>query len=56
MADIAFDAVVDTFESLPRKRRSDPDSVVDAVRGAVRSAIAAHWGKKPLCHVQVLEV
>ncbi len=56
MADIAFDAVVDTFESLGRKRRSDPDSVIDAIRGAVRSAIAAQWGKKPLCHVQVLEV
>jgi ribonuclease J len=56
MADIAFDAVVDTFESLPRKRRGDPDSVIDAVRGAVRGAIAAHWGKKPLCHVQVVEV
>ena len=56
MADIAFDAVVDTFESLARKRRSDPDAIVDAVRGAVRSAIAAHWGERPLCHVQVLEV
>lgn len=56
MADIAFDAVVETFESLPRARRGDPDSVVDAVRGAVRSAIAAQWGKKPLCHVQVIEV
>jgi ribonuclease J len=56
MADIAFDAVVDTFESLPRKRRGDPESVIDAVRGAVRSAIGVHWGKKPLCRVQVLEV
>jgi ribonuclease J len=56
MADLAFDAVVDTFESLPRKRRGDPESVIDAVRGAVRAAIGVHWGKKPLCRVQVLEV
>jgi ribonuclease J len=56
IADIVFDAAVDTFEALPRKRRSDPDTVVDAVRGAVRSAVAARWGKRPLCHVQVIEI
>jgi len=56
MDDIAYDAVVDTFESLPRPRRGDPDAVAEAVRGAVRSAIASHWGKKPMCHVHVLPV
>jgi ribonuclease J len=30
--------------------------VVEAVRGAVRSAIANNWGKKPLCLVHVLTV
>ena len=30
--------------------------VVEAVRGAVRSAIADNWGKKPLCLVHVLTV
>ncbi len=45
-----------TFESLPRARRSDPDAVAESVRGAVRSAIAEHWGKKPMCHVHVLQV
>lgn len=54
--DVAYDAVVKTFESLPRPRRGDPDAVVDALRGAVRSAIAQHWGKKPMCHVHVLPV
>ena len=56
MSNIAFDAVVETMESLPRARRCDPDSVAEAVRGAVRGAIAAHWGKKPMCHVHVLTV
>jgi ribonuclease J len=56
LADIAFDAVVSTFQSLPRPRRNDPDSVAQAVRGAVRSAIAEHWGKKPMCTVHVLPV
>jgi ribonuclease J len=56
MHEIAYDAVVDTFRSLPRGRRSDPEALAAAVRGAVRSAIAQRWGKKPVCHVQVLEV
>jgi len=56
LEDIAFDAVIETFESLPRARRSDPDALGEAVRGAVRSAIAQRWGKKPMCHVHVLPV
>ncbi len=51
---IAHDAAVSTFEQLPRGRRRDRDAVAEAVRGAVRSALAAHWGKKPICHVHVL--
>jgi ribonuclease J len=54
--DIAFEAVMATFESLPRGRRSDPDALAEAVRGAVRSAIAQHWGKRPMCHVHVVAV
>ncbi len=52
----ALDAVLETMESLPRKRRSDPDAVAEAVRRAVRAAIAERWGKKPMCHVHVLTV
>jgi ribonuclease J len=51
-----FDAVIATFDSLPRKRRGDPDAVAEAVRRAVRSALAERWGKKPMCHVHVLTV
>jgi ribonuclease J len=50
------DAVIETFESLPRGRRCDPDSVAEAVRRAVRAAVAGRWGKKPMCHVHVLPV
>ncbi len=56
MADIAYDAVTETFESLPRPRRRDPEAVAEAIRRAVRAKIAALWNKKPTCHVQVLEV
>jgi ribonuclease J len=56
MLDIARDAVEEAFESMPKPRRRDPDSVAEAVRRAVRSAIAERWNKKPICHVQVLVV
>jgi ribonuclease J len=56
MADIAYDAVVQTFESLGKAKRRDPDTVAEAVRRSVRGAIRAHWGKKPVCFVHVLEV
>jgi ribonuclease J len=56
MAEIVYDAVAETFESLPNPRRRDPDAVAEAVRRAVRGAVARHWGKKPICHVHVLTV
>ncbi len=56
LADVARDAVHDTVESLPKSKRRDPDALADAVRRAVRSALAEQWGKKPICHVHVLTV
>jgi len=56
LADIAYDAALDTFENMPKQRRRDPDTVAEAVRRAVRAAIAMHWGKKPGCYVHVLTV
>jgi ribonuclease J len=56
IADIARDAIEEAFDSMPRPRRRDPDAVAEAVRRAVRSAIAQRWNKKPICHVHVLEV
>jgi len=56
MHEIVRDAIVETVESLPRGRRRDPDAVAEAVRRAVRAAVAQRWGKKPMCHVHVLTV
>jgi len=56
MHEAVYDAVVETVESLPRKRRTDPDAVAEAVRRAVRAAVTQRWGKKPMCHVHVLTV
>jgi len=56
MADVAREAVEEAFESLPKPRRRDPDSVAEAIRRAVRGAIGERWRKKPICHVHVLTV
>jgi ribonuclease J len=56
MADAVREAVEEAFESLPKPRRRDQDSVAEAMRRAVRSAIAQRWNKKPMCHVHVLIV
>jgi ribonuclease J len=56
MTEIARDAVEQAFESLPKPRRRDADAVAEAVRRAVRAAIAERWNKRPICHVHVLTV
>jgi ribonuclease J len=56
MDEIARDAVEEAFEALPKPRRRDPNEVAEAVRRAVRGAIAERWNKKPICHVHVLTV
>ena len=50
------EAVLSTFDSLPRGKRRDPDAVAEAVRRAVRAAVNERWGKKPMCYVHVLPV
>jgi len=54
--DIAYDAAVEAFESMPRARRRDPEAVAEAVRREIRARLSAAWNKKPTCHVHVLEV
>jgi ribonuclease J len=52
----AYDAIIETIDSLPRARKRDPDAVGEAVKRAVRAAVAQRWGKKPMCYVHVLTV
>ena len=56
MQEAVEEAILETFESLPRKRRGDPDAVAESIRRAVRAAVNERWGKKPMCHVHVLTV
>ena len=50
-------AVRGAIASIPRPRRTDEDTVADAVRRSVRAAVEEAWGKKPVCtvHVAVIE-
>ncbi|MGR7997563.1 ribonuclease J [Xanthobacter sp. ZOL 2024] len=56
MLDRVLDTVVATLDGLPKARRRDPDALADTLERAVRAAVNAVWGKKPVCHVHVLEV
>jgi ribonuclease J len=56
MENIAYNAVVETLDTLPKARRRDPDSVAEAIRRGVRAAVAQHWRKKPNVTVHVLIV
>ncbi|HEX8662645.1 MAG TPA: ribonuclease J [Beijerinckiaceae bacterium] len=54
--DLIADTVAQTLDNLPKARRRDPEAVEDSVARAVRSAVNGVWGKKPACHVLVVEV
>jgi ribonuclease J len=53
MADVVFDAVDGTIESIPAPRRRDAQMVREAVRRAVRAAVDEQWGKKPIAKIMV---
>ncbi|MEX0853117.1 MAG: ribonuclease J [Bauldia sp.] len=52
----AVDAVLGTLESIPRRRRRDPEAVREAIARSVRAAIREAWGKKPVCTVFIAVV
>ena len=54
--EIAYDAALEAFESMPRAQRRNPEAVAEAVRRAIRAALADAWRKKPTCHVHVLQL
>ncbi|ACL59019.1 ribonuclease J [Methylobacterium nodulans] len=54
--DIVEDVVERTFGGLSRQKRRDSEAVENAVDRAIRAAVNEVWGKKPACHVQVVEI
>ncbi|WP_114943899.1 ribonuclease J [Microvirga calopogonii] len=55
LTDIIADTVGDLLDSLSKAKRRDPEAVENAVHRAVRAAVNQEWGKKPACHVLVIE-
>ena len=56
LTDLIADAVGDTLDGLPKAKRRDPETVENAVVRAIRNTVGNVWGKKPACHVLVVEV
>ena len=54
--DVLYDAANGAAESIPPKRRKDPQVVEDAVYKAVRATARYHWGKKPVVTVFVAKI
>lgn len=50
------DAVFATLDTLGKGKRRDADAAASAVERAVRGAVGAMWGKKPIVHVLVVEI
>jgi len=54
--DVLFDAATGAAESIPPKRRKDPEVVEQAVYKAIRATVRNYWGKKPVVTVFVAKV
>ena len=54
--DVLYDAANGAAESIPPKRRKDPQVVEDAVYKAIRATARYHWGKKPVVTVFVAKI
>lgn len=53
---IVDEAVMETFDTLPRARRRDPRAVEESIIRGVRGTVAEAWGKKPIVRVLVVQV
>jgi len=51
--DVLYHAANGALNSIPAKRRKDPEVVRKAVKNAVRASARDHWGKKPITTVFV---
>jgi ribonuclease J len=56
LIETVVDAVSQTLGGLSRGKLKDSEGVEKSVDRAVRQAVNEVWGKKPACHVQVVEV
>jgi ribonuclease J len=50
------DAVDGVWDSLPKAKRRDLETVREAMKKAVRAEVNMRWGKKPIVDVVILEL
>jgi ribonuclease J len=56
LPELVADAVADVLDGLSKPKRRDTEAVEKAVERAVRGTVNEVWGKKPACHILVIEV
>lgn len=56
LVELIGNAVDEVLDNLPKPKRRDPETLETAIERAVRNTVNQIWGKKPVCHVIVLEV
>jgi ribonuclease J len=56
MDELVAGAVEDALANLPKGIRRDPGALEQAIERSVRGTVNAVWGKKPLCHVMIVQV
>ncbi len=54
--EMVADTVGEVLDGMPRARRRDTEAVEQALVRAVRGTVQNAWGKKPACHILVIEV
>jgi ribonuclease J len=56
LTDLIAGTVEDTLDGLPKAKRRDVQAVEAILARAIRSTVNNVWGKKPACHVLVVEI
>ena len=56
MEELVAGAVEDALANLPKGIRRDPGALEQTIERSVRGTVNAVWGKKPLCHVMIIQV
>jgi ribonuclease J len=56
MYDVVYDAVRETFHSLPKAKRRDFERLREALVRSIRGGVEQEWGKKPWVEIHIMEI
>jgi ribonuclease J len=54
--DLIIDALERTLEGMSKPKRRDSQAVEEVIYKTIRNVVSTEWGKKPVVHVQVIDV